>query len=795
MTSYVEGIGTWVHLHPNPGLNVLYGLNGAGKTRILNSIPDASFRVAAPLRPDTPDELSATWWGSRAEWGYTHENELKWDAKDFQYEPVLQEIVFDVDALTEAVENMLTEKFLGPGRSTRECREITYRSTTALLLSDWMNRIAYWPGNWSGNDDEARRFLLPAVYEFLTNCELEISQIQGTEPAAWEIRYLALISPDTPAILNYLDFASDRLMSRLSEGDFERIKNEIIPHDEDAAGEIITLLYDLDCHSFLRNDVFEFVLWKVSDGKFGYNPWRISELRSEVCSRNHRGGKGWSPFQIMGDPNASIEADTFSYLQDNYAERCRQLDARAIESKEYSFEKYSGEFVRWTPSFPNVPPNHPDRFLARHAAREQRSDRAMFADHLIRPPSPENQKALDDVMKQASSRATDLYRRFLPSAGDLRVSISDPSSWGSSALLIWQSKDTSGAWVPITELSETQQRLALLSIRFALPSSFSGIPVLILDEPERGLHRLAELHLHKGLLDLCAEFDPVYVFVATHSPAFLRPDNAHLNHVQRVQNGRIEVNKIDSLQDLSARKLGLNPTDLLQLVRSIVLVEGTHDEWVLEALFKEEFGRMGVKVMSMRGASKLISAAEGQLLFDFSDANLVVMLDNLSNEIANSKWNEAIVRHQEGAGVAEIVQILDGLTGSGKAPGANLKRKTEAEALKDFCVSAITHNRHDRITFSMLQRGDIEFYLDPKYFLTSPGGTNSAVTWEELRSEHEAAKKKDGVGNFKKWLQDTGRAKFGERRRWDNAVAALDEIPADFLEVYRTIERVHLLTK
>jgi hypothetical protein len=79
-------------------------------------------------------------------------------------------------------------------------------------------------------------------------------------------------------------------------------------------------------------------------------------------------------------------------------------------------------------------------------------------------------------------------------------------------------------------------------------------------------------------------------------------------------------------------------SDLLRRQRVILLVEGLHDQIVLEGLLGDELRRSRVHMVPIRGGRQLPAALESQLLFDFTDALIVPVLDNLSAEHVNDVW-------------------------------------------------------------------------------------------------------------------------------------------------------------
>jgi len=772
-----------LELRFSPGVHVLYGLNGVGKSRLLDALPEATFHFAVPLDPeeaptDSVDDptLSERLWGiCGGRWSIGHESELK--------SPV--DLIWGLSPLLHTHPNHLQE--LGWfNESPILNRYPTAIGTRAGVFTDWLKRLAFWFGRFAEIHAEDEAPVADAIERILRDGHLELRRLR-TEPAStenngvfatsWIVLINADVTPDQQELDRYLTVAAQRCVEDLE------LDHLVGLTGDELDDEITQLLLDLDVpeaylmHEAVYGVVDEAIRSQIDPDPRQRQPAHHFRGRVPIASRDMT-FQNWSPVAFIGASLGDVNEWTLEVLIDVVA---HQIYDEGVGKRLRGGSSAESDRYRRT--------GGPKGLAGR--PYELAAEKWIFGDD-------PNALALNpDAIAQVDEMATEATREFqglLLGAGDLRLRFTNPREWVSGSRLVWECQDTGGTWVALNQLSDTQRRLAELAIQVTFLANDAGVPILMLDEPERGLHRLAELHLRHGLSDLARRFPNLVVLVASHSPAFLRPDLAQLHHVTRTSSGDLRVASLDRLDLADVDTLGVTPTDLLQLTRIVVLVEGAHDEWVLNALFGSEFQRMGVRVMSMRGANKLIAAAEGQLLFDYTSAHLVVMLDNISNEKASARWNEAQVQHADGADLATIEKTLRTLLPNKKHSDSTLDRSTEVAALKDFCLAAIKNNRQDRITFSTLGLGDIEFYLDPKHFLTGLSRNDQVPTWKALLAEHKEAKKQPGTKNFKTWLSDSGRAKWNQAR-WERAVAALDEIPEDLAEVFRTIERLHLMLR
>lgn len=376
-----------------------------------------------------------------------------------------------------------------------------------------------------------------------------------------------------------------------------------------------------------------------------------------------------------------------------------------------------------------------------------------------------------ELATRLGDTANGYYRTLLQHAPDLRLALTDPAEWGYRDRLVWEARDRSDQWVNISQLSSGQRRWAEFAIQLTLASFKPEVPVLIiLDEPEQGLHRRAERHLVQALAELTEQLNAVTV-VATHSPAFLRTDLARLVHVNRADDGLVSLEIMPTELRDRIRDLGLDPADMLQLCRQIVLVEGEHDLIVFSELFSGEFNKAGAIVLPMRGAKGLKHLVDAQLLFDYTDVSILVVMDNDQTERVERIWNTACVAAASGDHFLEVLgELISGAQGG------------EGRYLHEFCSRAIKKGRYDRVAFQMTSAPDIVDYLPVSAFITPKRLRNAGVaTWGELRSEYKALDLSPNV-DFKAWLQKSYGASFTpERVR--SAVQSLHSIHPDLTAV------------
>jgi hypothetical protein len=268
------------------------------------------------------------------------------------------------------------------------------------------------------------------------------------------------------------------------------------------------------------------------------------------------------------------------------------------------------------------------------------------------------------------------------------------------------------------------------------------------------------------------------VLTASHAPAFLDVRvEARLHHVSRLRGYPTALRDVDlgttSLTSETATQLGLTPSDLLQLTRVFVLVEGTHDEIVLNELIGADIQRAGGRIIPINGALHARSIADARILFDATDAAVVFVLDNVNGPAALKIWEQATARYLEGKH-KEAKATLAGLSKLGSGG--------EVLWLQALGERAIDARVLHRIRPYGLEKRDILCYLPASMFV--PG----QVVWEQLESDFDNARATGSTqDNFKSWLKKHRGANFTREHVRDAAVS-MDSLPHEFTALSVTVE-------
>ena len=267
----------------------------------------------------------------------------------------------------------------------------------------------------------------------------------------------------------------------------------------------------------------------------------------------------------------------------------------------------------------------------------------------------------------------------------------------------------------------------------------------------------------RGLARLASDVDATVV-VATHSPAVLTEPLAHLVEVRRSElDGSVVASPLHiSLSSRLARNaedqdLGLPRPELLQLVRVAVAVEGLHEEIIFRSLLGRQLDAAGAWLLPMRGAKDLRHLVEAQLLFDFSSAAVLVVVDNVRGEIAVPIWRRAQAAAAADHRSAAHSALLDFLREKG----------WEAQWLCELGIRALETGQLERIDIFPMTQPDIICYLPVNAFLPD------ARDWGEVLTEWSRQPKPKL--NLKDWLRAQGQPV--DRRTVSQAVEQMGTVP------------------
>lgn len=391
--------------------------------------------------------------------------------------------------------------------------------------------------------------------------------------------------------------------------------------------------------------------------------------------------------------------------------------------------------------------------------------------------SIEPSESLANAAASLADSASELFARCLVDAPRLELVVAPPEAWLHGPSVSWAAVDPTGERVGLDDLSQAQGRWAKLAIGYVLVSmghrsNDSGPVVLFLDEPDAALHATAQRNLVAALRSLGG--DGAATVVSTHSREFLNDAETRLLHVKRDPNGNTTVHELEDGLREHMEEFGITPADLLQLHRTVIIVEGRHDQFILDRLLGRDLERCGALIVAMRGAKHLPGVIDAQLLLDYTDAHLIIALDNLHQAHVTDVWDRSRAAAANGdlATALEIVNV--GYTG---------KISAELGWLKEFCWGALERDLTGRINIHAMEAGDIIYYLPVQAFVPE------VDSWETLVDACHAS----GAKSFKPWLQRTHGVEVTDELL-AQAIDGLDHVPEDFTRLLSECQRLQRFT-
>ena len=327
--------------------------------------------------------------------------------------------------------------------------------------------------------------------------------------------------------------------------------------------------------------------------------------------------------------------------------------------------------------------------------------------------------------------------------------------------------DLEGLLDDLGESNEAYPSPTEAEIEALLQLHFQQMPISIfLDEPEAGLHRSAERGVVR-LLRSIAEQRGFPVTVATHSPAFLEPQGAEPILLKKSKTGNTELDEGPGIVERTADSLGISRLESFGLYRTILLVEGRHDEIVLREFFKDDLAKLRVLLLPMRGARLMPTAADSFLLADFSEHRVFAMVDNADQGIFEQllKLAKSTTPGDEDAYFAGSKVIL----------GAD--KRDEHGFISSLIGRAHAQGLLERFGAIALSKGDILEYLPVEHFV---GGAES---WGSL---HDLYAEQSKIRPFKEWAKVKKRGDFSDAAI-ERACRSMDSVPRDLISVVKRL--------
>lgn len=676
-----------VHLMLTDEPTVLYGANGAGKTRLLCTIRDALAGVAPK--------------GGTVLVHAQVDQQLQWSELESW-------------SVSGGVIDELMEREYSPGLMTVSSFFSICDIYPRFLDGDRLDNEFRFEKFWASNRDAPRA---SATVRPVGDDKRPRWTMSPAVPVWTPLPPLPSVEPYVDAFLSHLE---PKDFDFLSPGDSKEELREALLRNPEKIFEVFGVRKDSE-EEHLRERLRD-----VGDFFVDQNSPLSVRVYGEVL-RKPEGWPGW----------ATVPSRDIAY-------RGSEMDAESAASEflspvvmlDESFQDLDDTTQRWSnrPSAPFMPGDS--------------------------RPDSEREFSGDQLLQGVEVRANELFCTVMPRCG--RLSFPEPDLDGllaGTARPQWKLNER-----PLTEVSWVESRWAAAAIRVGLDEmrrrmTRSDERLFLLDEPERGLHRSAEIRVGDFIAKL--QKTGSRVLVASHSPALLNDARLARVHVQRDDiTGKSRLNPLRLpvsgdivFRRFAAEQLGLTTADVLQLIRVFVFVEGQHDRAVIGNLLESALAESFARVLPMGGAKEMNKSLQAEFIFEDTDARIIVVLDNLSE--AKQFWEQFKTAAGAGdeRGADNAIRRLSQL------------RTGEATWLTEFALAAQRDGQLHRISVVGLTQPDIICYLDPAYFELPADAEWSTLVGDWKRSARNAV-------DFKGWLRTNHEAKINLGRVEKAAAAA-----------------------
>jgi len=390
--------------------------------------------------------------------------------------------------------------------------------------------------------------------------------------------------------------------------------------------------------------------------------------------------------------------------------------------------------------------------------------------HFRQPPAEVHDVA-DRTAREWSERASKLLSSVLPGSPELTCVSGNAVDW---------LRGDGPKWLlggrPLEDASKAQLRWVSLVIG-AVTDGPSD--VLLIDEPESGLHRTAERAVSSALSTV--GFADV-VIAATHSPLLIDEPGAHLLRISAEQGA---VSWKDEYYDQHL-ELGILKSDVLANVRLFLLVEGEHEKVVFDVLFGSRLRALGVRIIAMRGGAAVSGIIDSQFLFTCTDATIMVLLDNVSAESVQLTWGAARAHAQRG----ELEGAREEVLQWSRQDPAMKGRSDERAWLSELMTAALSSGEHERVEVHGLAEPDLIYYVPSESFV----GNRPWSVVKEKYSQYvaECAEKGKKPLSLKPWIEKTYSRDATSPEAFRSAAACMDRgvLPSDITELMQHLEKV-----
>jgi hypothetical protein len=247
-----------------------------------------------------------------------------------------------------------------------------------------------------------------------------------------------------------------------------------------------------------------------------------------------------------------------------------------------------------------------------------------------------------------NAEINDLIRLILPTFPDFEIAINEYHEWPTKGLfsLLIRNQHIS---MEIEGLSPIQQRWFKFIMLFWL-YQYQARPVMIIDEPERGLQRNLESQLEHVL----QAFTPSsLIFTATHSSSFLKSPQVIGINVDK--NGRRSYTSYFGSLYSHLKEFDISEAEYFETYSLIVFTEGERDKAMLEGFAAGEFEKNRILLISGNGLRSWSGLFDSQIFPMLSSPKILFLVDGVDRLRMNGTIEKCRMKSDKGFGTLNFI--------------------------------------------------------------------------------------------------------------------------------------------
>ena len=257
-------------------------------------------------------------------------------------------------------------------------------------------------------------------------------------------------------------------------------------------------------------------------------------------------------------------------------------------------------------------------------------------------------KVVRDWQATQNAEINDLIRLILPTFPDFEIAINEYQEWPTKGLFSLFIRNQSNL-SELENLSPIQQRWFKFIMLFWL-YQYQARPVMIIDEPERGLQRNLESQLESVLQ---AFTQSSLIFTATHSSSFLKSPQVIGINVDK--NGKRSYASYFGSLYSHLKDFDISEAEYFETYSLIVFTEGERDKAMLEGFAAGEFEKNRILIISGNGLRSWSGLFDSQIFPMLSSPKILFLIDGVDRLRMNETLEKCRKKSSKGFGTLNFV--------------------------------------------------------------------------------------------------------------------------------------------